>query len=353
VDVHLDAAASPKHQIQRDEDVPALTALDRRSVLAPADITVQAEDPQTREATVVAGLDTGGPEAAELAPQLSRDVEEVADAAQLDTPEPGPFDDLPDQVLEEEARQLAATHAAVTEVVDNAVDYLQHLEVQVASADGPEMTRVLTRHTENERRFAAMKEALDASNATAAAKDQTTKLGIQVMEIEDDLRDVRGAFAGRRRTELQQRLDQTKTAYEQQRTQMMEQARRSHELTAKLGTVAQQRDALALQNADTYRERLAADLEQARQQDLQSVQAAKHWALKSQHRLANTTQQLAEVNTEQTRRAEHPDPQAELRRQELHQQLQAEESQAAEWGHTSAFDHDLDVPPATDRSIDR
>jgi DNA primase catalytic core len=357
VDVHLAASAPPKHQIQQDEDAPSLTAPDRRRVQAPADITVQAEDPQTPETTVVAALETVDPEAAELAQQPSRDVDEevavAADAAQPDAPEPGPLDDLPDEVLEEEARQLAATHAAVTEVVDNAVDYLQHLEVQVAADDGPEMTRVQTRHTENERRLAAMKEALDASNATDAAKDQTTKLGIQVMEIEDDLRDVRGAFAGRRRTELQQRLDQTKTAYEQQRAQMMEQARRSHELTAKLGTVAQQRDALALRNADTYRERLAADLEQARQQDLQSVQAAKDWALKSQHRLANTTQQLAEVNTEQTRRAEHPDPEAELRRQELHQQIQDEEAQAAGWGHTSTFDHDLDIPAAPDRSIDR
>jgi len=116
--------------------------------------------------------------------------------------------------------------------------------------------------------------------------------------------------------------------------------------------VAQQRDALALQNADTYRERLAAELEQARQQDLQSVEAATKWALKSQQRLANATQELAAVNTEQTRRAEHPDPAAELRRQEIHQQIQADEAQAAEWGHITAFNHDLDVPPAPDRSIE-
>jgi len=277
------------------------------------------------------------------------DVEPVTQ----DVSELRPYGHLPDQVLDEDAGQLAGEHAAATRVAANAQEYLQQIQTQIAQDRGPEAARLRAQDVDNHQRLAAMTHALQVSNAADEAEAKTAALAAKVMEVQQNLTEVRGAFAGRRRTELQQQLDQVTDAHQQQRAEMIDLAVRNQELTAELGTRSQQQQALALRDAVSYRTQLAAQMEQARLQDAQEATDAAERAAATAQRATVAAEQLAAMAAEQAHRAEHPDPTAELHRQEIYEQLQAEQAEEAGWGNSGAWNPDLDLPAAPDNNIER
>ena len=275
------------------------------------------------------------------------DAEAVAAAAD----EPRPYEDLPDQVLAEQVAQVAAEYADAERVATNAAANLESLQAQVEHDRGPEVARLQARHLANQQRLEAMKQALAASEATDAAQAKATVLGVKVMEAEQDLNEARG---NRRRLVAQQRLDQATAAYERQRDRMLQLDAHSTELTDQLGTESQQREALELhEDKETYRQRLTELLEQARRNDREAVDGSRDWVASSQQRQQAAAEELAQLTAEQNLRAEHPDPAAELRRQQNYELQQEEAAEAAGWEYTPGWDPDLDLPPAPDTSIER
>ena len=287
------------------------------------------------------------PEAQEAAADEDREQGPTAEA------EPGPYADLPDQVLVEEVAQLAAEHAAAAQVAANAHTYLEQIQAQIAQDRGPEAARLRAQDVANHQRFAAMAQALQVSNAADEAEAKTAALAVRVMEVQQNLAEVRGAFAGRRRTELQQQLDQVNDAHQQRSAEMIALTVRSQELTAELGTRSQQQQALALRDPEAYRTQLAAQMEQARGQDRQEAIDAADRVAATAHRATTTAEQLCAIADEQAHRAHHQDPTADVRRQEIYEQLQAEQAQAAGWGNSAAWNRDFDLPAAPDNNIER
>ena len=134
---------------------------------------------------------------------------------------------------------------------------------------------------------------------------------------------------------------------------MIDLAVRNQELTAELGTRSQQQQALALRDKESYRTQLATQMEQARLQDHQEATAAAERAAATAQRATAAAEQLAAIAAEQAHRAEHPDPTAELHRQEIYEQLQADQAAEAGWGNSGAWNPDLDLPAAPDNNIER
>ena len=263
-----------------------------------------------------------------------------------------PYEDLPDQVLAEETVQVAAEYADATRVATNAVRNLADLENQVEEDRGPEVSQVRVRHVANQERLEAMKQARAATKLTDAAQAKTAALAVQVMDAEDELAQVRGAFSARRRLEAEQRLDDVRAAHERQRDKMFELDAHSHALTVKLGTAAQQKEALSLRDAD-YQQRLDRQLEQAREEDREALLGSREWVVSSEQRQERAAHELAQLTAEQALRAENPDPAAELQRQQTYERQQEEAAEAASWEYTGSWDPDLDLPAAPDTSMER
>ena len=337
------------------------TAADRAA--AAADLLAQYRNHAAVEADTAEVADTDAP--VDLSGHRAADTDVTAtnvevsernsgDQDEAELGKTGQFPDLPDEVLEEEIGQLTARYAESAQVADRAAELVEQIRTQIAQGRGSEVTQQRNQDQDNQRRFAAMQHALEVSEAAEAARVRSAALGDQLMEAEQNLRDVTGAFTGRRRAEMTQRLDQARAAHEQQREQMLNLGRRSHALTAELGTVHQQRQALALRDPDAYRAQLTQRLERAQQEDLQELQDAAEWASSTAARHATLASELAQMTAEQTRRAEHPDPTAEQTRRERYEQLQTEEAeltgrqQGLTWG-----EDDPDIPGTSDNSIER
>jgi len=320
-------------QPEQQHDAPSTDRTEERAAAAWLETTDPEGDEQYRQLQAGADRDAAETAAAQLIQRYrnhaagegrtAADVQtgaanqhvEVEPVTQ-DVSELRPYGHLPDQVLDEDAGQLAAEHAAATRVAANAQEYLQQIQTQIAQDRGPEAAQLRAQDVDNHQRLAAMTHALQVSNAADEAEAKTAALAAKVMEVQQNLTEVRGAFAGRRRTELQQQLDQVTDAHQQQRAEMIDLAVRNQELTAELGTRSQQQQALALRDAESYRTQLAAQMEQARLQDAQEATAAAERAAATAQRATVAAEQLAAMAAEQAHRAEHPDPTAELHRQE-------------------------------------
>ena len=328
-------------------DFAAASAVDVAELYAPVE---QQHDPQPAEPSEDSGADD----------DLVADMHTDAPNRQVKTKpanyavsQERPYGQLPDQVLDEDAAQLAAEHAAATRVAVNAQKYLEQIQAQIAQDRGPEAVGLRAQDAENHQRFAAMTRALQVSDAADEAEAKTAALAAKVMAVQQDLAEVRGAFTGRRRAELQQQLDQVTGAHQQQRAEMIDLAVRSRDLTAELGTRSQQQQALALRDAESYRTQLAAQMERARLEDRQEAAAAAERAAATAHRAAVVAEQLASMAAERAHRAEHPDPAADRHRQEIYEQLQAEQEEQAAWGNSGAWNPDLDLPTAPGNNIER
>lgn len=132
---------------------------------------------------------------------------------------------------------------------------------------------------------------------------------------------------------------------------MVELERRSQILEQRAGTPAQQQQALATQDPG-YQRKLHEQLQQAKDEDSIAISHAQEWAASQQLRAQQFADQLKQMATEQTRRAEHPDPAAETHRQDIYNQRQADlEAEAAD-DLPSPWDRDVDFPQP-DQSMER
>ena len=94
-------------------------------------------------------------------------------------------------------------------------------------------------------------------------------------------------------------------------------------------------------------------MQQAREEDREALQGSKEWVASSRQRQDRAAQELAQLTAEQTVRAQHPDPAAELRRQEVYERQQEEAAEAASWEYTGTWDPDPDLPAVPDNSFER
>ena len=262
-----------------------------------------------------------------------------------------PFEELPEQILAEEAEQLDAAAAAAQSRAAAAAARHTELIQQVANDQGPEMLLLRTQVEADRERLRAIVAAEKAVRQADAAEAATAAVGLQLMEAEQELMAVRGAFAGRRRVELQERIAELTVAHQQQEDKMMELEGRSRVLAQQTGTPRQQQQALALREAG-YREKLAAQVAHARTEDALAVGHAKDWVATQQLRAEQAQQRLDQVRAEQAHRLAHPDPAAELRRQELYNEQQAELEEAGD-EFVSSWERDLDGPAGPDTSFER
>ena len=264
-----------------------------------------------------------------------------------ETTTPGPHADLPDQVLAEELRQASAEYADAQRVAAAAAEKQVRVAAAVAVDQGPEMTRLRARIEANSQRLAAIDAAQQSIAVTDEAMDASTAIGVQLAAATRELDSVRG----RRRTEqAQARVEQLTQARQQAQDKMVDLEIRSQRLIGAAGTPAQQQEALATRNQDAYRARLAELARLAREDDARAVEYAHEWATSQQLREEKAAEEVAQLTAEQTHRALHPDPAAELRRQEIYNQQQEELAEAAAGAYVSP---DWDAPAVAERGIER
>lgn len=213
------------------------------------------------------------------------------------------------------------------------------------------MALILSRVEADSERVAAIRTAQAAVREADAAQTRSAAAGLQLLEAEQALAQVRGAFSGRRRAELQQRIEQLAAAYQRQEDKMVELERRSQLLEQRAGTPAQQRQALATQEPG-YQRKLHEQLQRAKDEDSIAIGNAREWAGSQQQRAQQLAAQLQQMVAEQTRRAEHPDPAAEMRRQDIYNEQQADLEAEAGDDFLSSWDRDV-TSPQPDQGMER
>ncbi len=267
----------------------------------------------------------------------------VPESAEPAAAEASPYADLPDEVLAEEAAQLTALTATAQRQATSAADRHTKLIIDVTADRGPEVALILSRVQADTERLAAVRTAEAAIREADAAEARSAAAGLQLLEAQQALVQVRGAFSGRRRAELEQRIEQLADAHQRQEDKMVELERRSQVLEQRAGTPAQQQQALATQDPGHQR-KLHEQLQRAKDEDSIAISHAQEWAASQQLRAQQLAAQLEQMHAEQTRRAEHPDPPAEMRRQDIYNEQQADLEAEAGDEFLSSWDRDVTFP---------
>ena len=338
-------------QAEQEHDAPATDRTEHPDTVAGA-TTPQSAQPRTEERAAAEepaevldkDLSAHAAPSEQFHPVVQETaVPESAEPAPTAAAEAGPYADLPDEVLAEEAAQLTALASTAQRQATNAADRHTQLIVDVAADRGPEVALILSRVEADLERVAAIRTAEAAVREADVAEARSAAAGLQLLEAEQALAQVRGAFSGRRRAELEQRVEQLAAAHQRQEDKMVELERRSQVLEQRAGTPAQQRQALATQEPGHQR-KLPEQLQRAKDEDSMAIGNAREWAASQQLRARQLAAQLQQMAAEQTRRTEHPDPESEMRRQDIYNEQQADLEAEAGEDFLSSWDRDVTFP---------
>ncbi|GGM15830.1 MobF family relaxase [Nakamurella endophytica] len=249
------------------------------------------------------------------APAADNHAEPAADlvpAAAHTTPEPRPYAGLPDAVLN---REIDAAHAqrAVTELdLPDAIVDLERIRSDVARGDGPATAELKRVHLFHRERVEQIRTLQDTD---AQARDIAAQIGRnagQRSHAEGELAQL-GAFSGRRKAELRQRLLDLQASDEQLHARIIQARERVSPFRDQLGTPEQQQQ--HLDAAKTHH----AELDQLRARAAEHDQQAVHRAARLVDQLRTHGQQADQrwhhLTAERRYRAEHPEqPGADERR---------------------------------------